>query len=130
MRKTLFEGIVLSLSVVGIVACSTVAAPAIVQVALDQISVLANELDGQQVQTTGFVFMNNDSREVVSSLDPDNNFCVGLLVTEEEFQTLKRYDGKRATVTGIFDKEGCGGLRICHDSCGPYTLSRPKISDQ
>lgn len=129
MRNRLLENAPRYLTSTAIIASSAIAAPAIVQVALDQIPTVADQLDGRQVQTSGIVFMNEDSREVVSSRDPDKNFCVGLLVTEAEFQALKRYDGKRATVTGLFDKEGCGGLTICHDSCGPYAMSRLKISE-
>jgi hypothetical protein len=74
--------------------------------------------------------MNNDSREVVSSFDPNKNVCVGLLVTEDEFNALKHFDGRKAVVTGLFEKNGCGGLTICHDSCGPYAIAHPRIAER
>jgi hypothetical protein len=129
MRNRPLEKVTPFLACAAIIACSPIAAPAVVQVTLDQIPAMASELDGRQVQISGIVFMKEDSRNVVSSRNADNNFCVGLLVTETEFQALKRFDGKRATVTGLFDKEGCGGLTICHDSCGPYAMSDLVISE-
>lgn len=97
-------------------------------VSLDQISARASELDGQTIRTFGLVFMSDRSRNVVSKKGISRQVCVGLLVTDSELRNLSVFDGRWLVVEGLFDKQGCGGDVICHDSCGPYTISNPKMS--
>jgi hypothetical protein len=95
---------------------------------LDEIPGRASDLHGQRIRTYGLVLMNERSRNLVSKRGIDGQICIGLLVTAEELKRLRTYDGKWLVVEGRFDKEGCGGNTICHDSCGPYTISDPVLS--
>jgi hypothetical protein len=97
-------------------------------VELSEIPDKADWLDGGLVEVEGIVLMSEQSRNVVSSLEVSGQSCVGLLVTEEEFQSLKKFHMKRSFVAGTFAKEGCAGRRICHDSCGPYAIVHPSIN--
>ncbi len=97
-------------------------------VSLEQISERASELDGQTIRTFGLVFMSDRSRNVVSKKGITRQVCVGLLVTEAELKELSVFDGKWLVVEGRFDKQGCGGDVICHDSCGPYTIANPVLA--
>lgn len=95
---------------------------------LDEIAGRAPNIHGQRIRTYGLVLMNERSRNLVSKKEIDGQICIGLLVTADELKTLRAYDGKWLVVEGRFDKEGCGGSTICHDSCGPYTISDPVLS--
>lgn len=101
----------------------------VVHIDLDKVPAESAKIDGREIQVEGIVLMSEDSREVVSSLDVSTHTCVALLVTEDEFLAFRRFHKKKAVVTGVFDKAGCGGLRVCHDSCGPYAVWHPRISE-
>jgi hypothetical protein len=90
---------------------------------LNEIARRAPDIHGRIIRTYGLVLMSERSRNVVSKRGIEGQICVGLLVTADELKTLKAYDGKWLVVEGRFNKEGCGGNTICHDSCGPYTIS-------
>lgn len=97
-------------------------------VELNEIAGRAPDLHGQRIRTYGLVLMNEHSRNVVSKRGLDGQICIGLLVTTDDLKALRAYDGRWLVVEGRFDQEGCGGSTVCHDSCGPYTISDPVLS--
>jgi hypothetical protein len=110
------------------VACSSVPKRTTDEVDIRDLPKLARDLDGKRVSTYGLVSVKWSDLNVVSQKDPEGSTCIGLLIGQDKFETLRKYDGKWLRVTGVLQAQGCGGENFCHDSCGPVAIRDPELS--
>ena len=56
-----------------------------------------------------------------------NGICYGILTNIENINRLRRYAGRRVTLIGTIDPQGCdGSVAICSvHLCGPQTIIDP-----
>jgi hypothetical protein len=85
-------------------------------------------LEGQRITTYGFVFVKDSSLNVVSQRKLEGQVCIGLLIRQDKLAALRVNDEKWLRVTGILESQGCGGTRVCHNSCGPVAIRDPEFS--
>jgi hypothetical protein len=89
---------------------------------------VASQLDGKRVSTRGFILLSDMSLDVVSTSSYDKRqVCIGLLLTRERLDQLRKYNETWGTVSGVFSTHYCTGNDFCAYSCGPYTLSNIDI---
>lgn len=82
-------------------------------------------LDGQELEVQGVV---GSWHRGVNLYSPDRDACIGLLATEAEVLRFRALEGKRATVHGTLEAEGCGRDDICDEHlCGPAVLSSVQL---
>lgn len=85
-------------------------------------------LNHRLIETTGFLEMNPSAMNILAkSSDSPKQVCVGLLVTEREFEAMKKFDGAWVRLSGMFETGRCRGLEWCTNSCGPNVLTSPSV---
>lgn len=81
--------------------------------------------NSQLVQVQGVV---GSWHEGVNLYAPSREECIGLLVTEAELPRLRAQEGKKVTVSGKLEAQGCGRDGICDEHvCGPAILSSVQL---
>ncbi|MBB5986633.1 hypothetical protein [Sphingobium lignivorans] len=59
----------------------------------------------------------------------NNQECVGILITDSQKEDFKSLVGKRVTLTGTLEAEGCGRDGICVEHlCGPTIMTGVTVS--
>lgn len=77
--------------------------------------------DGKTVTVTGILGV---YRIYYNLYSKDGQRCIGLLLSDDQRVEYKSSVGKRVTLTGTLEAEGCGRDGICMDSlCSPTIMT-------
>lgn len=78
--------------------------------------------DGEIVRATGTLRNVNGLFNLYTSHRQE---CLGLLFTDADRERYRTWDGRRVTVSGLMQAEGCGREGVCDGRlCGPAILRR------
>ncbi|WP_126174528.1 hypothetical protein [Altericroceibacterium xinjiangense] len=85
----------------------------------------AEVLNGQEVQVHGVI---GSWHGGVNLFSPNRHECIGLLAAQTEVLRLRAFEGKRISVRGRLEAQGCGRDGICDEHlCGPAVLSSVRL---
>jgi hypothetical protein len=110
--------------VIGVAGCATTSSTSLpVERAVRE----ASQRNGQLVQVEGFV---GSWHNGVNLFSPSRRECIGLLVRDTDVVRFRAIDGRRVTVRGKLEAQGCGYDGICDEHlCGPAVLSLVQLEE-
>lgn len=107
---------ILLVSIMSLISCASTLQDSVV----DTVS-RSKQNDGKSITVSGFFREKNGYYNLFSK---DNDECIGVLLTDQQKNEFRSRSGKRVTITGTLEAEGCGRDGICVEHlCGPTIMT-------